>query len=31
MIPQYLLKRKGRTVIFRNHLKEECEYPEVEE
>lgn len=31
MIPQYLRHRNGRTVIFRNHLGKECEYPETEE
>ena len=31
MVPQYLLERSGRTVIFRNHLGKHCEYPELEE
>jgi lysine 2,3-aminomutase len=31
MIPQYLRRRNGRTVIFRNHLGKECEYPDTKE
>ena len=29
LVPQYLLRKEGRRVIFRNHLGEECVYPEV--
>jgi len=29
LVPQYLLRREGKRVIFRNHRGEECVYPEV--
>ena len=29
MVPQYLRRREGDTLIFRNHLGEECPYPEL--
>ena len=31
MVPQYLLRRTGGTVVFRNHRGEEWEYPELPE
>ena len=30
LVPQYLLRKEGKRVIFRNHRGEECVYPEVE-
>ena len=30
MVPQYLRRKEGNTLIFRNHRGEECTYPEVE-
>jgi len=30
LTPQYLLRREGNTVIFRNHRGEECRYPEID-
>ncbi len=29
LVPQYLLRKEGKRVIFRNHRGEECVYPEV--
>ena len=29
LVPRYLLRREGDTLVFRNHLGEECPYPEL--